>query len=287
MKKYIMSLLLATTCLAASAQEPAHVIITAGQSNTDGRVPNTQLPPYIKALATDTTTYAQGAYRHCLAALNDATGTFAPFWPQSSAGKPLWAYDAVTYYLLEQQLGKPFYVIKWAVGGTAISPKSGKACWMADARWLAREKATSAGGRSLLRSFLNEIDACIDNTLSRLENGYHIDAFLWHQGESDEVDGEAYYDHLKTLVACVRAHLSEKTGKDYSRLPFIFGTVAHANRQYNADVEEAMWRLSREDAHMYLIDMSAGGLLDPWHFDAPSAEYLGEQVFCHLNDNNH
>ena len=32
------------------------------------------------------------------------------------------AYDAITYYLVEQALQKPFYVIKQAEGGTSIDP---------------------------------------------------------------------------------------------------------------------------------------------------------------------
>ena len=59
-------------------------------------------------------------------------GEFETFWPrmvhQARPGR--WAYDAVTYYWLEQALQKDFYVIKWSLGGTAIdtgcSSTSGK-----------------------------------------------------------------------------------------------------------------------------------------------------------------
>lgn len=34
----------------------------------------------------------------------------------------MWAFDAVTYYWLEQLLQEKFYVVKWAVGGTSIAP---------------------------------------------------------------------------------------------------------------------------------------------------------------------
>lgn len=45
MKNFIILLILAFSynCMAGN-NEPAHVIITAGQSNTDGRVPNDRLP---------------------------------------------------------------------------------------------------------------------------------------------------------------------------------------------------------------------------------------------------
>ena len=92
------------SCLNVAAQHPVHVLITAGQSNTDGRVPNEELPAYLKALSTDTVHFAEGAYRYCKIAQNDVNGKFIPFWPRATRnGKQnLWAYDAVTYYELEQ-----------------------------------------------------------------------------------------------------------------------------------------------------------------------------------------
>ena len=65
MKNLILILIFAAVGLNTMASNPVHVIITAGQSNTDGRTPNEDLPAYIKALATDTLTYAEGAYRYC------------------------------------------------------------------------------------------------------------------------------------------------------------------------------------------------------------------------------
>ena len=50
----ILILIFAAVGLNTMASNPVHVIITAGQSNTDGRTPNEDLPAYIKALATDT-----------------------------------------------------------------------------------------------------------------------------------------------------------------------------------------------------------------------------------------
>jgi hypothetical protein len=72
----------------------------------------------------------------------------------------------------------------------------------------------------------------------------------------------------------------EKTGEDYSRLPFIFGTVARKNKQYGSEVEEAMKRLAKEDKNTYLIDMSDAELMgDRLHFNQNSAEYLGKQMY--------
>mgnify|MGYP005917201989 FL=1 len=100
---FILFFVLGFCYIQARGQKPAHVIITAGQSNTDGRVPNNRLPDYIKAMAVDST-YTAGAYKYCHIAHNRTDGMFVPFWPLSHPkSKPYtWGYDAIAYYWLEQ-----------------------------------------------------------------------------------------------------------------------------------------------------------------------------------------
>lgn len=275
-------------------QTPAHVIITAGQSNTDGRVPNKQLPAYIKALATDKTNFNKGAYKYCRINQNSNSGSFTPFYPKGRITEGLWAYDAVTYYWLGQSFLQPFYVIKYAVGGTSIQyPKTmsqkGR-YWSADPDFLSKTTSYEKGGHSLLLSFTDAIDEAIDNTLSKLKGGYQIDAFLWHQGESDGKYDDKYYENLKEVVAYVRKHLTEKTGKDYTNLPFIFGSIPVTNRDYSPVVDFSMKRIAEEDPNAYLVDMSRQHLQgDHLHFTAESAAYLGKKMYgilariLHLN----
>lgn len=268
---------------------PVHVLITAGQSNTDGRVSNRLLPYRIRQMAKDTINYLSGKYKYCRMAQNRVDGQFAPYWPLDKNKDPKWAYDAVVYYMMEKAVQEEFYVIKWAVGGTSIACPNDTAkgaFWSANPKWLSKTTSTEKGGNSLLLSFTESIDACIDQTLSKIKRGYQIDAFLWHQGESDYKRGKEYYDNLKAVVAYVRTHLSGKTGKDYSKLPFIFGSIPKNSRQYNADVETAMKRLAEEDSNILLVDMSNGELQDDQvHFNEKSAEYLGKQMFEHLRTN--
>lgn len=122
--------------------------------------------------------------------------------------------------------------------------------------------------------------------MDKLSEGYEIKAFLWHQGESDRHKGKNYYKNLKAVIAYVRNFLVEKTGnKQYKKLPFICGTVAHSNKQYSADVETALYKLAKEDKNFYVIDMSKAELQkDRLHFTAESAEYLGIKMYNKLVD---
>ena len=264
-------------------KKPATVIITAGQSNTDGRVLNEYLPDYIK----------NEPYKHCKWNYSSVdkknTGHFELFYPRIiNKNKPgRWAYDAVTYYWLEQALEKDFYVIKTSLGVTAInlsSKSTGGKYWSADKDWLSENKATTDGGKSLLLSFTENINTSIDSTLSKLPEGYDIKAFLWHQGESDCNRGDSYYNNLKQVIEYVRNFLYLKTGnKKYKKLPFICGTISHKNKRYDKNVENAMYRLANEDNNVFVIDMSDGELQrDELHFTEKSAEYLGVEMYNKL-----
>lgn len=132
----------------AEKDEPAVVILTAGQSNTDGRVGNEELPESIKS---DGYKYCQWSFG---SGVHSGKGQFEPFFPriynQNKPGR--WAYDAVVYYLLEQQLQRPFYVIKESLGGTAIDTlcrSNSNMHWSADPAYLSSTEASS--GRALLR----------------------------------------------------------------------------------------------------------------------------------------
>lgn len=267
----------------AGKERPVRVFITAGQSNTDGRVNNKLLPEYIKSMGTDTVEYTEGRYRFCKIAQNRTDGLFVPYWPKGRITNRLWTYDAVTYYHIEQALQEDFYVIKWAVGGTSIAYPNDTTkgrYWSANPEWLSRIASVENRGKSLLLSFTDAIDAAIDQTLSKIERGYQIDAFLWHQGESDARYAEDYYRNLKAVIAHVRRHLTEKTGNDYSELPFVFGSIPKTNRHYRPVIEAAMQRIAEEDPNAYLIDMSETELQgDRTHFNEKSAEYLGNQMF--------
>lgn len=284
MKKLLLLLVAALLCVDSQARrEPVPVYIVAGQSNTDGRVPNEQLPDYIK----------QNRYHHCYWSYGSGTlsgeGKFELFWPRVYAKTPhdRWAYDAVIYYWLEQSLGRDFYVIKESLGGTAIdtsATSNSKMYWSANPGYLASTAAADKGGKSLLKAFTDNIGACIDNVLKRQKGGYEIKAFIWHQGESDIDAGRNYYANMKGVIDYVRSYLVRKTGnKRYATLSVILGGIVHSGSGYSPEVEEAQKRLTKTDRNTYFIDVHNATLQsDNLHFDAAGAELLGRKVYNKL-----
>lgn len=272
------------------AGKPVTVVITAGQSNTAGRCYNDSLPEYIKAL--------NGQYKYCYwsytngkTRMADKEGEFRLFWPEMEGrnkGAFRFAYDAITYYLMEQALQKPFYVIKHAEGGTSIDPacrSTGNHHWSANEAFLDSTKSVNQGGLSLLKAFEDNIDKSIDALKAQgLEPD--IKCMLWHQGESDRKCPNAYYENLKTMVNHIRQHLVEKTGnKKYAQLPFLCGGVPANSKQYKKEVEDAKQQLAREDKNFHYIPLEEATFIgDQLHFDRSTAERLGRGMFNKMID---
>ena len=259
------------------------VILTAGQSNSDGRVMNDELPQRIQ----------QNGYRLCQWSYGSGdvsgNGEFEVFWPRMvhTRNPHRWAYDAVVYYEVEQTLKKPFYVIKESLGGTAIDTtcqSTNKMYWSANADFLNGTAAADKGGRSLLKAFTDNIGACIDKQLSKLRGGYDIRVMLWHQGESDRKAPGRYYDNLKAVVGYVRNYLVRKTGDEgYALLPIVCGTFSEKSRGYKKEIVDALYRLQQEDPNFHVVDVSDATLReDNMHFDAAGAELLGMRMYNKL-----
>ncbi len=220
-------------------------------------------------------------------------GKFEIFSPSDSTKRRFgrWAYDAQVYKNISQRIQKPFYVIKWSMGGTSIDTlathKQGFH-WCADSVWMNRVGSTKTGGKSLLLSLEEIIADAIENELSKIPEGYEIKAFIWHQGESDRDYGKNYYHNLKELLGHVRNFLVNKTGNPrYHNLPFIFGSVSRINRQFNEDVYQSMKKLADEDPNVYMIDVESAELLDDQlHFTAKSAMDLGNRMYRLMLENN-
>ncbi|MBR6320853.1 MAG: hypothetical protein IKR50_10530 [Prevotella sp.] len=282
------------------------LILTGGQSNTDGRLYAETLPAYL-----------QSANTNCLASVHQPytesrLGQFVAYYPTSgTSGQPArWAYDAVTYYYIGQALNEPFYVAKTSYGGTSIDPSVNNSPstptypflsaygngyhWSADADFLAATDiagkaftadGTTYEGQSLLKAWIANIDAAID-AITAAGDTPDIKAIIWHQGESDRNVGSAYYANLKAMLAYLRSHLTAKTGlTKYNTLPFFCGTVPQSSSQYNTVVEKALYQLQDEDANFHVVDLRDLTLQgDNLHFNAAGAELFGKRLYNSMVD---
>ena len=259
----------------AYAQNATSVYITAGQSNAEGRAPASEKPSYLSR-----------GYKHLKYAFvrGKQDGKFGKF----KFGTTFAFCDVVNHYL-DQAIGRDFYAIKCTYGGTAITPgqtEEGKPVWYADSSWLAKNKAYADGksGMSLSLSLTEGFRQCAERTLSKLRGGYDVKAIMWHQGESDGKKPDEYYENFKQMILFMRQQIYAVTGKEKDKtLPFIFGTVPHASRQYNPVIEAAQFKVAQELPNVYIIDLSNVPLKeDVLHFNAQGTEYAGQLYFNKL-----
>lgn len=276
-KLFVISSLL--WCTSIDAQEPASVFITAGQSNADGRVFNSELPEYLKA-----------GYRH-LHFKNVTRANNGVFEKRTFDNpKARWAFCDVTNYHIEKALKKDFYAIKCTYGGTSIDTAATvrtKPVWCADSLWISQNAAYRGDintGKSLTKSLTGGFSDCVDVTLAGIEGGFDVKAIMWHQGESDRKKAANYYKNFKDMISFMRNAIYEKTGKEKDKnLPFIFGTVPHKSKQYSREVEEAQKRVASELPNVYCIDLGDAELgADNLHFDAAWTEYIGKLMYNKL-----
>jgi hypothetical protein len=251
--------------LSFSEAQRVPVILVAGQSNADGRVPMADFPKDV-------------VYRYCQWSYGSgdfetASGRFTLFSPRVAKPKieRSWGFDAIVYHLLEQHWQRPFYVIKQTMGGTAIDTT----CTKSTHGWF---RSVDAKEKSLLKAFERQIDDCLSTLSPQTPD---IKCLIWHQGESDQQAADRYYDNLKAVIQHLRQHLYEVTGKKkYLRLPVICGTYAKNSRQRSQQVVDALYRFSHEDQNFHVVDASDLPLLpDRLHFNAQGAQTLGQRVY--------
>ncbi|MFS8162355.1 sialate O-acetylesterase [Lacticaseibacillus rhamnosus] len=243
-------------------------IISAGQSNIDGRVPVAELPA-------DVHLPLANCYYCSNYTPDHDKGVFQPSLKVSDLSEKRWGFDLITYYnILRQTDYQNLHVIKCSEGGTSIDPTSD-----GDHHWTTHFDELATPKDSLLLAFTHLIEQCRTASQQQLD----IKAMLWHQGEADrasysQVAADHYYANLKAVFAYCRKLVGNPT------LPIICGTVSHHSEQYDPQVEKDMIRLATEDPNIHLIDMQHGTLLDAYHFDAKSSEFFGQQVFNCLID---
>jgi len=97
------------------------------------------------------------------------------------------------------------------------------------------------------------------------ENGT-LKGILWHQGESNEKNPEAYLTQLVALVTNLREDL------DSPVLPFVAGQVNKV-----PGINDAIAKLPSELPHTSFVSSEGLTTMDRWHFDAKSMKLMGER----------
>lgn len=292
----ITTAVLALAALCSAEAKEVALFLTGGQSNTEGRVPVSELPEYLER-----NDLALASVHAPLAEEN--LGKFAAFAPTSR-----WAYDAEVYYRLGQALGESFYVAKTSFGGTSISPSVNNSPsshanawlpdygngyhWSVDAAFLSatvsagrtfEKDGTTYDGQSMMKAWIENIDAAIDAIQDNGDTPV-VKAIIWHQGESDRKTTD-YKANLTAMVTYVRDHLSAKLGGDCSALPFFCGSIPRKSQQFSVAVDRALQEIEADaDNNMHVVDLYDLTMRDSVHFDAVSSILFGQRLYNRMID---
>lgn len=240
----------------ARSPDPVQVVLLAGQSNMDGNVPITALPPEFKQPPTNVSLIDRGQ----------------PAW--IAGGKFFGPEVAFAATVAAARPGDDFLLVKRAMGGTSLAGWAPQ--W--DQSRLTSKYDTAAG--PLYRKLLDEHAKAIKGRPARLTG------VLWMQGESDTrypALGPNYFENFKTLIAAFRRDLNAP------ELPFFFGRVnmptdaTEEDRKtikfpYIQQVRAAQERAAREIPNVFLVETDdLGKQADRIHYDAAGQIALGRR----------
>ena len=275
---------------ATFADTDAKVIVIAGQSNAAGTTLNSYLKNNISA--DQYAKYQNGfpnvkIYYTCGSGSNGVSYTnsveefvevkIGQGFITSTFGPEL----ALAEYLAENYPDEQFYIIKYAIGGTAM-----------DIQWNALDESK--------RQCLNELEEKVDSGLELLKaEGLDpkIVAFFWMQGEGDANPASRtapYYNYQKALMGELRERYA-----DYAvdgDIPFIDTEISNDGFwAASYMINDAKNDIAEESGRNYIIDSNYYGLTtryennDLAHYDSTSMILLGQlyaKKLCEIYDFN-
>ncbi len=244
----IVMIIIATLIPQAQALH-VKVFLLGGQSNALGRAPASGIPttpPDLSQAQADVFFYYDSplAPPPTLTTLRPGSGKNAnEFGPEVSFGRQI----------ADASPSESFAIIKYANGGTALY----------------NDWAPGTGTE------YNIFKTTVSNGLAALQAAGHtteIVGMLWHQGESDAIEGQQadYESNLTAFIADIRANYGPK-------LPFLIGEIRRANGPAFVTVADAQVTVADADPHSEFVAASDLNFLDTYHFDASSQLTLGER----------
>lgn len=251
----------------------APLIIVAGQSNADGRVPYTDAPTWLSGnnyaidnyLVWDTETSSFQTYN-----VIGMTGN-----SNTTQGQDKYAFDAQFAHDWLAQYGGNLYMVRETRGdvGIADEPSDG---WT----WNPDVDNIASGCNSMCLELMNKVIAAIK--YAQEKNIVLVPVcVLWHQGEHDatSVFVSSYQQNLANLIMWMRGMFLAPN------LPFICGDIVSNYNAYHQQINEIIEELATEDN--YMADVSMQGhetTIDGLHYDASAIAYLGSQMFVEIQN---
>lgn len=245
-------------------------ILIAGQSNTRGVIPYSELPQWFL----DAGRQIPGVRYSNLPSV-----TFSTF---SVAANSIWAYDLFLYKsmidYLRQKYSDPayeMYVIKHSIAGTSISVDAKPT---SPGYWDPRFELIPGDKPALTKDWEKRINDILSGAQGA---NFDIRCVVWHQGESDQGDPENYYDNLKNLIWYVRGVLNNP------RLTWILGGINTASTSYSSIVQDAKIRLANEDKYIHYVEVLNGAqylISDSLHWNAVGGKDFADKVFPLIKD---
>lgn len=254
--------------------------IVAGQSNADGRIPYTSAPSWFNQTTKTVTGLKMYNARNIFIPKQFSDFTLGSNCGADAYTSTNWAFDMIAMHDYYTGKKKTVYMVKRTKGDTSISinPDSDKGSWNVDFTGIT---AVNTGLTILLRDLQWYYNSAVSYATS-IGKTLNVKGILWHQGEGDSYStaaANAYYQNFKDVIYYIRHSIVGNPS-----LPIVYGTISHSSAQYNSTIESAQLTIAAEDDYAYCVNMSAGTLLDAWHFDATSAVYFGDAVYNIIKD---
>ncbi|CAA6696520.1 MULTISPECIES: sialate O-acetylesterase [unclassified Lentimonas] len=278
--KYMRYILTAALCalsptasVIASADQPVHVVLFAGQSNMAGAGNYHALSSEDKARVEDAAKQVSLTYNgKSTAPLTYFTYSTEKYDFSDRFGPELF----VGIELAQANQDQEYLFIKRAQGGTALygawNPE-----WSAD-----KSKAVEKGDRKQNLHLVDEHIAYIHQELTRLEaagQSYKIIGLLWMQGENDaakEISARSYEANLKQLIARYRREFN------LPDMPFIYGQINSRYGNFEPGptmVRQAMVDVANADSRAHVTLTTANPPWDdfPKHTDQVHYNEVGQK----------
>ena len=182
-------------------------------------------------------------------------------------------------------------IIKCAWGATHLYPDSNYDVSLKQGTWTSptyiKNNNVDTSKNALIGNMYNRFEQTVTDAIGLLiEDGYTpvIKGVWWMQGEAEMFTLEmasSYRELFETLIYDTRNMLSEVTGYDCGKVPFICGlpkwnTKNSAPPTYQGMVRSAMTTVANEVDNVGCVDCMPLNQHDDWHFDAAGQKYLGE-----------